>query len=63
MYLTNSNQTWIERGKPLSQQFEKISVFKTKAKAKEFLTPDTMFMYPIIKYAYSLQFDQKPDYN
>jgi hypothetical protein len=48
--------------KPVAEQYDEIAKHKIKTKARDFLTDKTEFMYPLLKYAYCLKFEEKPNY-
>ena len=62
VFCVNSNQSWIDNMKPISDQFEQIGKYKISTKAKDFVTQQTKFFYPLLKYAYRLEFEERPDY-
>lgn len=56
VYLIDTKLTWIDFDKPIIQQFEKISEYKIKTTAPDFLTSKTMLLLPLLEYAYDLEF-------
>ena len=62
IFCINSNLHWIDNKKPLSQQFDQIAKYKINTEPKDFCTDETIFLYPLLKYAYDLEFDEKPNY-
>ena len=61
-YLIDSDLNWIDFNKPVNSQFEAITKYKIETSAKNFLNKKTMMLLPLVKYAYALNFDEKPDY-
>lgn len=62
IFCVNSNQSWIDNVRPISDQFEEIAKYKINTKAKDFCNKQTNFLYPLLKYSYRLEFEERPDY-
>ena len=63
MYLFETKQKWIDFDKPIVDQFNEIAKFKINTSAKDFVSEKTEFLYPCLKYAYELKFEERPCYN
>ena len=45
IFCANSNQSWIDNTRPISDQFDEIAKYKIQTKPKDFCTPHTKFLY------------------
>jgi hypothetical protein len=62
IYLIDSNITWFKYEINSDEQFQDVSNFKIKKTAKDFVTPKSKMMLEFLEYAYSLKFEECPDY-
>ena len=63
IFRINSNQSWIDYQRPISEQYKEIGIFKIQTSAKKFCDNETKVLSPLLQYSYSLKFDEKPDYD
>jgi hypothetical protein len=63
LFCVNSNISWIDNTKPVSEQYESIAKFKINTLPKDFCDKNSKFLCPILTYVYKLEFTERPDYN
>ena len=62
-FLMNSKIHWVDRQRPLSEQFYEISEFKQNTPARKFFRSHAQAIGPLLEYAYELEFEERPNYN
>ncbi len=63
IFCINSNVSWVDNNKPVALQFNEIGAYKLFTKPEDFCDKRTSFLVEILTYAYSLEYDERPDYN
>ena len=63
MYCVDSKLSWVDESRPIIDQFDEIAQYKINTRAIYFVTIQTQIFLQFLSYSYSLEFEQRPDYN
>ena len=61
-FLMSQHLSWIDNKRPVNDQFDDIAQYKITTTARNYLTEETKFLYPFLKYAYKIGYEERPDY-
>ena len=61
--IITKNLSWINEECAVNDQWDRIARYKVFTTARNYCTEETKFLYPLLKYAYKLEFKESPDYN
>ena len=62
IFCVNSKQSWIDAERPISDQYDEIARYKINTKPIDFVNNQTKCFLPLLRYAYKLEFEERPDY-